>query len=124
VDFQEEFFEDVVWMWEVMDKILSWYFGKASGAMGGGVWELGDMGVFGNGLFTYICTYYFLPCIYITTPCTDNLGKGRHHPHMHIFPALNKTFLRRVLACAESYGFLGIAIVAPPPKFTIESRHS
>jgi len=26
-----------------------------------------------------------------------------------------------VLACAESYGFLGIAIVAP--KFTIESRH-
>ncbi len=30
----------------------------------------------------------------------------------------------RLLACAESYGFLGIAIVAPPPKFTIESRHS
>ncbi len=29
-----------------------------------------------------------------------------------------------LLACAESYGFLGIAIVAPPPKFTIESRHS
>jgi len=62
VDFQEEFFEDVVWMWEVMDKLLSWYFGKASGPTGGGVWELGDMGVFGNGLFTYIL-YYFLPCI-------------------------------------------------------------
>jgi len=28
------------------------------------------------------------------------------------------------LACAESYGILGIAFVAPPPKFTIESRHS
>ena len=28
------------------------------------------------------------------------------------------------LACAESYEFLGIAIVAPPPKFTIEFRHS
>ncbi len=56
MDFQEEFFEDVVWMWEVMDKLLSWYFGKASGATGGGVWELGDMGVFGNGLFPYIHT--------------------------------------------------------------------
>jgi len=29
-----------------------------------------------------------------------------------------------LLAYAESYGFLGIAIVAPPPKFTIEFRHS
>ncbi len=39
----------------------------------------------------YFHTYYFLPCICITTPCIDNLGKGRHHPHMHIFSALNKT---------------------------------
>jgi len=29
-----------------------------------------------------------------------------------------------LLAYAESYEFLGIAIVAPPPKFTIEFRHS
>ncbi len=29
-----------------------------------------------------------------------------------------------VLAYAESYRILGIAIVAPPPKFTIEFRHS
>ncbi len=29
-----------------------------------------------------------------------------------------------ILACAESCGILGIAIVAPPTKFTIESRHS
>jgi len=28
------------------------------------------------------------------------------------------------LACAERYRILGIAIVAPPPKFTIEFRHS
>ncbi len=28
------------------------------------------------------------------------------------------------LACAESYEFLGIAIVASPLKFTIEFRHS
>ncbi len=61
MDFQEEFFEDVVWMWEVMDKLLSWYFGKASGATGGGVWELGDMGVIGNGLFPYI----LLPPLYL-----------------------------------------------------------
>ncbi len=30
----------------------------------------------------------------------------------------------RYLAYAERYRILGIAIVAPPPKFTIESRHS
>ncbi len=29
-----------------------------------------------------------------------------------------------VLAYAERYRILGIAIVAPPPKFTIEFRHS
>ena len=36
------------------EQTSDWFFGKASGPTGGGVWELGDMGVFGNGLFTYI----------------------------------------------------------------------
>lgn len=43
------------------EQTSDWFFGKASGATGGGVWELGDMGVIGNGLFPYI----LLPPLYL-----------------------------------------------------------
>jgi len=92
VDFQEEFFEDVMWMWEVMNKLLTGFSARRLGLR---VVEFGSWAIWVSLVMAYFHTYHFLPCIYITTPCTDNLGKGRHHPHMHIFPTLNKTFLLR-----------------------------